>query len=172
MKSKPWVTEIGYPTHRASRGSSVQQQARYCVRTLLLLQGTKLVEKAFWYDLKDDGLSRDYNEHNFGLVHHQQFNCAPKPAVVAISVLIRMTGGAECIGTQRHGDIYVAKYRGDDDRHVLVAWTTRESGRLLLTKPPEAVYDMMGGQHQVSREVEISESPVYLVGRELEIETP
>ncbi len=172
VKTKPWVTEIGYPTHRASRGSSLQQQARYCLRTLLLLQGTQLVEKVFWYDLKDDGLSQDYNEHNFGLIHHQQFNCAPKPGIVAVSVLIRMTAAAECLPSQRHDDIYIAKYRRADDRHVLVVWTTRESARLRLTKPPEAVYDMMGAKLQVSREVEISETPVYIVGRELEIEAP
>ena len=66
VKTKPWITEIGYPTHRTSRGSSLQEQARHCLRTLLLLQGTNFVGKTFWYDFKDDGLSTDDNEHNFG----------------------------------------------------------------------------------------------------------
>ena len=76
VKSKPWVTEIGYPTHRTSGGCDEATQARFCVRTLALLQATRSVEKVFWYDLKNDGLSREYNEHNFGLIHHQNLNCA------------------------------------------------------------------------------------------------
>ena len=58
-----------------------------------LLQSTRRVEKVFWYDLKNDGLTREYNEHNFGLIHHQQYNCAPKPGIVAMSVFIRLTAG-------------------------------------------------------------------------------
>jgi hypothetical protein len=81
VKTKAWVTEIGYPTHRISGGSDEATQARYCVRTLALLQATRVVDQVFWYDLKDDGLSREYNEHNFGLIHHQRFHCAPSQSV-------------------------------------------------------------------------------------------
>ena len=55
VKTKAWITEIGYPTHRTSGGSDVAAQARHCVRTLALLQSMPEVGKVFWYDFKDDG---------------------------------------------------------------------------------------------------------------------
>ena len=118
VKTKAWVTEIGYPTHRTSGGSDEAAQARYCVRTLALLQATRVVDKVFWYDLKDDGLSREYNEHNFGLIHHQRFHCAPKPGIVAMSVFIRLTAGATFQELQRDGSLYSARYRRPDGSDV------------------------------------------------------
>ena len=116
---KVWITEIGYPTHRTAGGSDEAAQARHAVRTLILLQSTGVVEKVFWYDLKDDGLARQYNEANFGLIRHQQYNGAPKPGMVATSVFIRMTGGAAFEGLRRRGPLHAASYRCADGRRVL-----------------------------------------------------
>ena len=133
VKTKAWVTEIGYPTHRTSGGSDGAAQARYCVRTLALLQATRVVEKVFWYDLKDDGLAREYNEHNFGLIHHQQFHCAPKPGIVAMSVFIRLTAGATFQELHRDGHLYSARYGRPDGSDLLLIWT--EHGRSRLRCP-------------------------------------
>lgn len=167
VKTKAWVTEIGYPTHRASRGSSLAAQARHCVRTLVLLQSTGVVEKVFWYDLKDDGLLRDYNEHNFGLVHHQHFNCAPKPGIVAMSVFIRMTDGAEFLSLEQRGDAYAARYRRSDGRDLIVAWASKGSAKLRLKGRLESSFDMMGAMGHSDLGLELSETPLYLVGEDL-----
>ena len=131
MKTKPWITEIGYPTHRTSRRQRRAVQARDCVRTLALLHRCAGLGRSFWYDFKDDGLT-DYNEHNFGLVHHQQFNCAPKPGIVAMSVLIRTPppNAFRCSGKAMSISPVTA---GADQRHVLVVWTTDQPRSLRLT---------------------------------------
>ena len=164
-----WITEIGWPTHRTSGGSDQRTQARYCVRALALLQSTGVVEKVFWYDFKDDGTRRDYNEHNFGLIRHQTYHCAPKPGVVAMSVFIPMTGGAEFRELRRDGPAYSAWYRRADGRDVVAAWTEEGSQRVSLSGKLETAVDMMGAAHPVSDPIELTENPLYLVGRELKI---
>jgi hypothetical protein len=170
VKSKAWITEIGYPTHRTSGGSSLAAQARHCVRTFVLLQATGEVEKVFWYDLKDDGLQRDYNEHNFGLLQHEHYNCAPKPALVALSTFIRLTGGAEFQALKQSGDSYAALYRRADGSAAIVAWTSRRTAPLRCQGKLTQVCDMLGGSHELAAEFELSENPVYLVGDALSLE--
>jgi len=167
-----WVTEIGWPTHRTSGGSDERVQARYCVRTLALLQSTGVVEKVFWYDFKDDGTRRDYNEHNFGLVRHQTYHCAPKPGVVAMSVFIRMTGQTDFRELRRDGSAYTAWYRRPDGSDVVVAWTEAGSQRISLAGQLETAVDLMGATQPVSDSIELTENPVYLVGRKLKIGSP
>ena len=165
-----WVTEIGWPTHRTSGGSDERVQARYCVRTLALLQSTGVVEKVFWYDFKDDGTRRDYNEHNFGLIRHQTYHCAPKPGVVAMSVFIRMIGRAEFRELRRDGQAYSAWYRRADGSDVVAAWTEDGSQCVSLSGQLETAVDIMGAAQPTSDSIELTENPVYLVGRELKID--
>ena len=131
-----------------------------------------MVEKVFWYDFKDDGTRRDYNEHNFGLIRHQTYHCAPKPGVVAMSVFIRMTGQAEFRELSRDGSAYMAWYRRPDGGDVVVAWTAEGTRRLSLSGQLETAVDLMGAARPVSDSIELTENPVYLVGRELKIGAP
>lgn len=162
-KSKAWITEIGYPTHTTSRGCDPFTQARHCVRTLTLLQATGLVEKVFWYDLKDDGLRRDYNEHNFGLIHHQQFNCAPKPGIVAMSVFIRMTAGCQFQRLQRLGDGYAAWYGRSDGSQLAIGWTTVKPESLSALGEFNSAVDIMGRSIDLDSATSLTESPMYLL---------
>jgi hypothetical protein len=127
------------------------------------------VEKVFWYDFKDDGTRRDYNEHNFGLVRHQTYHCAPKPGVVAMSVFIRMTGGARFRKLHRDGSIHTAWYRRADGSDVVVAWTQSGSQRISLGGHLETTIDLMGAAREASDTVELTEDPIYLTGRKLEV---
>ncbi len=172
VKSKAWVTEIGYPTHRTSGGSDEAAQARYCVRTLALLQATRVVEKVFWYDLKDDGLSREYNEHNFGLIHHQRFHCAPKPGIVAMSVFIRLTAGATFQELQRDGRLYSARYHRPDGSELLLIWTEQGAQPVALTGQVDSACDLMGAALADPKLAEAAENPVYVTGRNLTVKRP
>jgi hypothetical protein len=168
-KTKAWITEIGYPTHRTSGGCDEAAQARYCVRTLALLQSMPEVGKVFWYDFKDDGLTREYNEHNFGLIRHQHYNCAPKPGMVAASVFIRMTGGAKVQGITRKGNVFAAAYRRPDGRDVMVAWSVRGTSKSTWAGKVLSAFDLMGNGLTASRTFELSENPAYLVGQRLRL---
>ena len=172
VQTKPWITEIGYPTHRTSGGCDEAVQARYCVRTLALLQSTQAVAKAFWYDLKDDGLGREYNEHNFGLIHHQQYHCAPKPSIVALSAFIRLTNGAAFTELQRDGNLYSARYRRPNGSEVLLIWTEQGARRLVVTGQIYSACDLMGAATGPETIAEATENPVYVTGRDLKVSTP
>jgi hypothetical protein len=169
VKTKAWITEIGYPTHRTSGGSDLAAQARHTIRTLALLQSTPVVERVFWYDLKDDGTTRDHNEHNFGLIHHQSFNCAPKPAMVAAGTFIRLTAGAECQQVIQTVDLFTATYRRGDGNEVLIAWTTRGDQTVAVGGQLTSLTDLMGQSLATASPVTLNENPVYLVGRNLRV---
>jgi len=167
--AKTWITEIGYPTHRGPGGSDEQAQARLCVRTLVLLQLADGVERVYWYDLKDDGTRREYNEHNFGLVRHQAYNCAPKPGMVAVSTFVRQTAGARAVELQRADDAYVAVYDRPDGTRTLVAWVTGVERRVRVSGRLGAAIDLMGSPIALDGPVVLSEDPIYLRGDGLEL---
>ncbi len=169
VTQKAWITEIGWPTHRTSGGSDETTQAQQCVRTLALLQSTGLVEKVFWYDFKDDGTRRDYNEHNFGLVRHQSYNCAPKPGMVAISTFVRMTGATQYEKITQTGSVYAVQYRRSDGRDVVVAWTSDKPQPIQLTGQLEEAYNIMGAAVSAKGIDRLTEDPIYLIGRDLSI---
>lgn len=162
-----WITEIGYPTHRGRGGSDERTQARLAVRTLALLQATEGVEKVYWYDLKNDGLAREYNEHNFGIVLHQQFSCAPKPAIVAMSVFARLTAGAKPGSLQRQGNRHVLRYRKPDGAELLVLWASEGHATCTLRGSNKRIFDLMGCEQPRSESIKVSEYLIYVQGENL-----
>jgi len=161
---KTWITEIGYPTHRGPGGSDEPAQARHLIRTLLLLQATRGVRRVYWYDLKDDGVLREYNEHNFGVVHHQAYNCAPKPAMVALGAFARITARSRFVGLDHAGDRYSAIYERADGNKLVVAWVTGRDRVVRVTGRVTSAFDLMGRPVQVGDTLSLCTRPVYLCG--------
>ncbi|MFW6161413.1 MAG: glycosyl hydrolase, partial [Planctomycetota bacterium] len=167
-RDRIWVTEIGWPTHVGVRGVDERTQARLIVRTLALLQATGVVQKVHWYDFKNDGLNREYNEHNFGVVWHQAFNYAPKPAAVALAVFARMTAGGEAPRLWRDGDPRVVLYRLPDGRDLAIAWTTEGVRSLSLTGKGLEGYDLQGNPLPQPLRPTATSDPTYFIGRGLQ----
>lgn len=170
-----WVTEIGWPTHADPRGVSERTQARYLVRACALLQATGHVQRIYWYDFKDDGLNRQYNEDNFGLVRHQRFNFAPKPGIVALAVFNHITAGARPIRLLRRADVqpdeghYGVLYRLADGSDCVVAWTANGTAKVAVRGTVTAVRNIMGQPVAATQSVELSEDAIYFFGRGLEL---
>jgi hypothetical protein len=114
-------------------------------------------------------LTREYNEHNFGLIHHQQYNCAPKPGIVARSVFIRLTADAAFQDLHRAGDLYSARYRRPDGSDVLRVWTERGTQRIALSGQLEFTWDLMGRSLAAAQQIDASENPIYVVGHDLAV---
>ncbi len=162
---RAWVTEIGWPTHTGPRGVDERTQARHIVRTMALLASTGVVERVYWYDLKDDGLARDYNENNFGIIRHQRFNCAPKPAFVALSVFSRLTVGARAAPVEADGNRHVVRYAREDGPEVTVAWCSEGTAALDVEPDISSVRDLMGNPVRHAGSIALSEDPVYVIGQ-------
>jgi len=168
--SRVWVTEIGWPTHLDGRGVDEHTQALHFVRTLALLQATGLVDKVHWYDFKDDGRNRDYNENNFGVVRHQAFNYAPKPAVVAASVFARETRGAHAERLWRDGNTRAVFYRVSGRARLIVAWQASGKRVCRVTGQGSAVRDLMWNPLPAPGPLTLTETPIYLTGADAGIE--
>ena len=70
---------------------------------------------------------------------------------------------------RRDGQAYLAWYRRADSSDVVAAWTEEGSQRVSLSGELETAVDMMGVAQPVSDSIELTENPVYLIGRELKI---
>ncbi len=167
-----WLTEIGYPTHLAKNGVDEATQARFAVRTLALAQGSGAVEKLHWYDFKNDGLQREYNEHNFGVVLHQTFDCAPKPAVVAMSVFVRMTAGATCAGHVDDNQLHAVNYRRANGQEVVILWKTGGKENLNIKGETLQMHDIMGAPLDPNTKITVSDEPIYLSGSKIHWKRP
>jgi len=93
-KPKLWITELGWPTSKKHPAKDAELfQAAMIVRSVIPLLATGVVEKYFWYDLKNDGLDRIDQEHNFGIIRHERLNSQIKPSFVAFAVTSSNTAG-------------------------------------------------------------------------------
>ena len=161
-----WVTEIGYPTHLQGNGVDLTTQAYLGVRTTALLQASLKTHKMFWYDFKDDGLDPIYNENNFGVIRHQDLNCAPKPAIVAFSVFARITSAAKPVGINQAGSIWIAKYRRPDNSELNIVWSSNGPAKIAITGKGLQSIDLMG--NIISKQpAKATEYPIYITGKNL-----
>jgi hypothetical protein len=89
-----WITEQGWASADPLLGIDELQQARFLVRAYLLsrLGG---VEAYFWYDARNDGLSPDDREDNFGLLRR---DFLAKAAYRALAVLAEVLGDRSLVG--------------------------------------------------------------------------
>lgn len=161
---RAWITEIGWPTHVAARGIDAASQARMAVRSLALMQSSGFVEKVFWYDFKDDGLDPTYNEDNFGIVRHQKFNFAPKPAAAAIAAFSGLTAGAKPAGCTQNDGVFAVRYEMADGRRLCVAWSPEGGGRFEFPGKITSVVDLMGNLLDAGAMDRLGPDPIYVIG--------
>jgi len=164
-----WITEIGWPTHVGKRGVDERTQARYAVRTMALLAGTGFVDKVHWYDFKNDGMDRGHNEDNFGIVWHQDYNWAPKPAAVALSVFARETAGAEPKSLWQVGNARVARFQRPDGTDLIVAWAAPGAASVTVDGEEVTVRDTMGVPTRLKDRLDLGPDPLYVTGRGLRV---
>jgi hypothetical protein len=93
-KSKPiWITETGLASPRKSSEKEDFGQSSYLVRAFASLLASEVVEKVFWYRLKDEKPSRqlgyqdDEREERFGLLNQSSLACGSRTAYRAYSRL-------------------------------------------------------------------------------------
>ncbi|MHB0998368.1 MAG: hypothetical protein ACYC27_03900 [Armatimonadota bacterium] len=173
-----WSGEVGYssfqvtdqtPTSFYSPNTELQQ-AQKLVRMMVmyLLRG---FQKIFWYDFKNDGVSPDDPEHNFGLINHDY---SPKPSVVAYANLIHRLKGCRWFGSYAiggSGNAYA--YISAASNPTLVAWKQNGSSSEVLLVESDVlsvtVTDMFGKSKEVVVDnhqilLDLDESPVYVDG--------
>lgn len=157
------VSEWGYPTGGGyGNRVDVVKQAQYVVRVYLV----SLLERApitIIYDWKDDGLSLEDSEHNFGLVAHHVVRGLEwflvKPAYFAIYNFNRLLCGFSPVGMlSSSGAFSLVFERGGERRIVLWTEGPQVEVELNLGEPEVEVFHLFGGVERL-----YSESRVYAI---------
>ena len=135
--------EWGYPAH--DKGVSPDVQAGYLVRQQLanLLYGVPL---SIWYDWRNDGTDRTYNEHNFGIMTH---DLKPKPACLALQTMTHELAGYRLVRRVETPDKsdWVLLGQAAGGAHKYVAWTTG--------KPHDAELDLGPDSAKIGKVLDI-----------------
>lgn len=63
-----YVTEMGFPSHTGRHGLSLQTQADYLERCILLAAALPALRGFWWYGLRDKGVVAGESEHHYGLL--------------------------------------------------------------------------------------------------------
>ncbi len=171
-----WITEIGWPTH--DKGVSELDQAKMLVRTYIIAIGSKVIDKIFWYDFRDDGTDPTDPEQNFGIIKR---DFLPKKAYNAYKVMTQLLEGKTPQGRVDLWDDNLWGFSFAKGKNLtLVLWSHRGEGTVnLLTKVRKVtVHDMYGKKRELTpREgkllLDLSEEPVYVEGLEtVEVGSP
>ncbi len=117
-----YATEIGWPTHVASNGYSEEEAADSMARLYLLAISLDYIKGLWWYDFRDDGWEPSEVEQNFGMVRN---DLTPKRSYFVYSDLTRYLKNATWVERLDVNDprIWVMKYKRDDGKIVLAAWS-------------------------------------------------
>ncbi|MGI2296287.1 S-layer homology domain-containing protein [Paenibacillus sp. GXUN7292] len=145
-----WISEFGWPTHQAAIGVDEKTQADFLVRAyvIALSQG---VEQIVWYNLMNDGLQADYNEHNFGLVRFKDDPLGahtPKPSYVAYAAMTRELTNAAFIEEESYGGDIKSFLFERDGEELRAVWAVEDTNAVILTDEPLQITDITGHTEQ------------------------
>lgn len=152
--NKPvWLTEMGWSSYRGFYGVPEGQQATYMVRMYLLAIAHPVVQRVFWYDLRNDtqpGANYErpvYNEHeaqfHYGMLRRTypldpNRNDLRKPIFAAYRTMTSTLGGLNFEGVLASGDnpqmpgVYAYRF-GGGGRTAIVLWRVSDGAAPSIT---------------------------------------
>lgn len=166
-EAKPiWITEVGWPTHVGDeRASTEEKQAAMIMRLYIQAIVSGDVEKICWYDYRNDGLDRNYNEHNFGIL---QRDFTPKLAYTAYKTMTEAIGQAAFTRELELKENVRAYFFMKDRELILALWCLEGTPEVELEARGDVeVIDMMGERTMLKTtrgcvKVKISTYPVFV----------
>lgn len=138
-----WITEVNWPLWEgphapAGRKVAVDEErhADYLVRYYLLVLGTGMVEKVFWWQLSARGYGLLCPEEGGGLRR--------RPAFLALRTLLRELEGAMFLGpVPSPAETWLYRFSRPGGE-VVVGWSLDEGRRATLPRPATEVVDRDG----------------------------
>ncbi|ULL14880.1 hypothetical protein DVH26_10755 [Paenibacillus sp. H1-7] len=171
-QDKPiWLTEFGYPTHKAGNGVDEITQANYLVRYHVLALSIG-VEKLFWYNMVNDGLRNDYNEDNFGILRNAADPLGaftPKPAYAAYAAMTRELTGWQFSAEEPLQSGLKSYMFANGGQNKRVVWSLAPASAVIRTNQPVEITDMMGNTRTFAPTngniyVTLTGEPIYIKG--------
>jgi len=160
---RAWVTEFNWPLWEgphspAGREVSVDEetQANYLVRYCLLVLGTGLVERVYWWQLVAKGYGLSFLDDDGSL--------QLRPSFQALATLQDQLAGSSFLGPLE-ADLPVRLYRFQTDAgdEVVVGWSTAGDVQATLPRPASKVVGRDGVQLEAptGQTVEVGPAPRY-----------
>ena len=116
-----YVTEMGFPSHAGQHGLSVQTQADYLERCILLAASLPALRGFWWYGLLDKGGVATESEHHYGLLYQDG---ALKPSAVRMQQLLgRLKGASRITVTSQTSDLWAVELLAADGSYWQVRWS-------------------------------------------------
>ncbi len=161
-----WITEMGW--HTARSGVSERDQATLLARAYLAAAYSGACTNVSWYDFRDDGNDRSFNEHNFGVLYS---DLQPKPGYRALATLCTTLATGTPTPRNDFGEGIFALQMGG----ALALWaaTDREASWRIVDGSP-LVLNAMGEVLQTTRDGEthrlklLKDAPVFVYGGNIE----
>ena len=167
--AKPiYITEFGWTTEDGTWQVPVSElvQARYLTRSFAFIAAED-IRAAIWFC--DFYIARNYGEGGFSLFRHGNDCVSPKPSVAAFMSLSRNLADLKdrlkiCrIGPKE----WIASGSRNDGLCVNLVWTSHGEKEIALPVDAETAEDFLGRPIKIGERIKISESPIYLFGREV-----
>jgi polysaccharide biosynthesis protein PslG len=146
-----WFTEMGWAGQAGCGACGTPSLQASRLATLYFASAVSGISKVFWYDLRDDGVRRNYEDH-FGLL---EWNLKAKPAYVAFDVALHYLNQATLVGVDHvyHG-LTLYKLR-KKNRTYFAAWNNSpfQVGGIYFRwrSKPVAEYNQTGNPVSFSR---------------------
>ncbi len=163
-KSGDWVdkylSEMGWPTHIGSSGTSEENQAVYLTK-LFVLNDYLGYEKAHWYNFKNKGVDESYNEDNFGIV---RADYTAKPAYISLAQTCKQLNAARYIG--KYSPVTGVEYYcyTKDNKPFVVAWATGDEIPYKFKNSNVRIEDKFGNVIEVTDDFKFTKEPYYIFG--------
>ncbi len=158
-----WITEVNWPLHEgphspAGRHVAVSEdaQASYLARYYLLLLGSGMVERVYWWQLVARG---------YGLADHDDGGLRRRPSWQALAFLSRALEGSRALGPVTSSPpLVVHAFAREDGTTWLVAWSAVDhSVEWRLPAAPRRLFDRGGAELPLpaANAITVDGSPVY-----------
>ncbi len=175
-----WITENGWTTWLDNMITEVDQ-AEYHVATILQMSAFDLIDKYYFYEFADSGISEWRMNCLFGTVNavYDEVPYSAKPAYPAISNANYQLGGTEFVealgGLSTAASDFIYKYKRSNadgkGNDMVILWTTDERKEMGLDLGCDKVtmYDFYGNESELygidgKYSFAASYQPIYLVG--------
>lgn len=142
-----WISEVGWPTFVGVKGVTEKTQADYLLRSYVVAL-SKRVEKIIWYDLMNDGIVKDLNEDNFGILRNASDEMGAytgKPAYGVYAAMTKELTHADFVREEAWGGSIKSYLFDQAGQPLRVIWSTSAAEQTVIqTDLPVQIVDSMG----------------------------
>ena len=129
-----YLTEIGWPNHDGTDGSTPAETAQFLARTYLLARTLPDVRGVWWYDLRDDGTDPHEREDHFGVTTR---DFTPKPAYGVLGGICRLFRETRFVGevrTVHDPDVHILRFDRRTGGTCFALWRSGEGGLTVVAE--------------------------------------